>query len=383
MDTSRTYCNEPWKTVHFDEAGRVGPCCTFRGHREETFTNFQEYWASDWLKDVRNKMILGESVPGCQQCAIKEQRGERSQRIEKNEKYGIIFNEEIKEIHMSFGNICNKSCNICRPMRSQLIAKEYKQFPADNLFIQDKLSQRGVDKALDGTIGKMYWEKIDNYIEALESAETVTFDGGEPTIVKQFDVCLDYMIENNLTDKKINVSTNGSVTREQLEKLSKFKFVSFHLSIDGVDKLYDLVRTPQNWEWFCKQNNLIREYDIYITYACVAHVFNVHNLRDCLDYFMSEGGDFYFSALNGHKHLGVDLVPDGIIDCAISDLQRADFNYSERQARNLMNLVDHLNNMKRINNPNNRELFRAYLPQQELIKKMNFQDYIPWDLKNV
>ena len=36
----------------------------------------------------------------------------------------------------------------------------YKQFPADNLFIQDKLSQRGVYKALDGTIGKMYWEKI-------------------------------------------------------------------------------------------------------------------------------------------------------------------------------------------------------------------------------
>ena len=383
MDTSKTYCNEAWRTVHFDEAGMLAPCCTFRGDRNTAFNNFTHYWNSEWLADVRNKMILGENIPGCKQCYIKEARGERSQRIEKNELHGVIFEPEIQEIHMSFGNTCNKSCNICRPQRSQLIAKEYKQFDPNNDFMQDKMQNRGVQLAVDGKIGKLYWEKIDNYVEALSSAEKIVFDGGEPTITKQFDMCLDYMIDNGLTNKKLSVSTNGSVTREQLEKLSKFKFVAFHLSIDGVDDLYELVRSPHDWDWWCKQHALIREYDIEVTFACVAHVFNVHNLRDCLDYFMSEHGNFYFSTLNGHKHLGVDLVPDGIIDCAISDLRRADYHYTERQASNLMNLIEHLHYMKKVNNPENRHLFRTFLPEQQRIKGLDFQKYIPWDLNNV
>ncbi len=383
MDISKTYCNEAWRMVHFNEAGVLAPCCTFRGARKAGFRGFQEYWSSEWLEEVRDKMIRGEKVAGCENCYNKEARGERSQRIEKNEKHGIIFNPEIKEVHMSFGNTCNKSCNICRPQRSQLIAKEYKQFPLENEWMKTNLSQNSVMNALRGDTGKMYWSMIDNYIEALSASDRIVFDGGEPTIVKQFDMCLDYLIENDMTDKQISVSTNGSATREQLEKLSKFKHVSFHLSIDGVDDLYELVRTPHTWEWFCKQNNMIREYDIEVVYACVAHVFNVHNLRDCLDYFMSEGGDFYFSAINNHQHLGVDLVPDGIIDCAISDLKRADYNYTERQARNLMNLCDHLSNMKRFRSTRNKELFRAFRPEQERIKGMEFQKYIPWDLDNV
>ena len=380
MDSSKTYCNEAWRTVHFDEAGMIAPCCTFRGDRHTAFNSFQQYWNSEWLADVRNKMIVGETVPGCKNCYRKEDRGEQSQRIEKNQKHGIIFEPELDEIHMSFGNTCNKSCNICRPQRSQLIAKEYKQFDPDNAFIQEKMSQRLTYQAVQGITGKMYYDKIDNYVEALSSARKIVFDGGEPTIVKQFDMCLDYMIDNGLTDKVISVSTNGSVTREQLEKLSKFKFVAFHLSIDGVDELYELVRTPHTWEWFCKQNNMIREYDIAITYACVAHVFNVHNLRDCLDYFMSEDGDFYFSTLNGHNHIGVDLVPQDVIDDAVSDLRRADYDYSQTQATNMMNIIQHLINMRDKNNENNRKMFRAYRPEQERIKQMNFQEYIPWSL---
>ena len=38
---SSTYCNEPWKTIHYDNRGVMGPCCTYRGDRDEA--NFKKF----------------------------------------------------------------------------------------------------------------------------------------------------------------------------------------------------------------------------------------------------------------------------------------------------------------------------------------------------
>ena len=44
----------------------------------------------------------------------------------------IILTQLFFMAYLCFGNICNKSCNICRPGRSSMIAKEYKKLGSDH-----------------------------------------------------------------------------------------------------------------------------------------------------------------------------------------------------------------------------------------------------------
>ena len=53
--TSSTYCNEPWKTIHYDQRGVMGPCCTYRGDRDESLESVKDYLKSDWLKELQRK----------------------------------------------------------------------------------------------------------------------------------------------------------------------------------------------------------------------------------------------------------------------------------------------------------------------------------------
>ena len=43
---------------------------------------------------------------------------------------------------------------------------------------------------------------------------------------------------------------------------------------------------------------------------------------------------FILAQLNGHKQIGVDLVPKDVIDDAVSDLRRADYDYIEYEETN-------------------------------------------------
>ena len=105
---SSLYCNQPYRTVHFNEAGQPGPCCTFRGQRSHNLHTIEDYLASDWLKQVKTDLNTGNWPTGCKQCKTKEDRGESSHRIDQNNKWGYE-DTGIKELWISFGNTCNKT----------------------------------------------------------------------------------------------------------------------------------------------------------------------------------------------------------------------------------------------------------------------------------
>ena len=380
---SDLFCNQPYRTVHFDEAGLIGPCCTFRGKRDFDLHTIDEYLASDWLRDLKRDLAHGDMPIGCKQCSVKEARGEDSHRLSQNRKYGFQ-NTGIKELWISFGNTCNKSCNICRPQRSNLIAKEHKQISKDNFWLQDKNnSGRKYELALQGKTSRGAYLQLDHYKSILGSIDKLVFDGGEPTIVKQFDEILEYMIDNGYTDTEMLVGTNGSLTERQLGLLDNFSSVELHLSIDGVRELYELVRTPHDWAWWNEHHDRIKQHDIQITYACVAHVLNVHQMPEILEYFWEQPGDFYFSTLNSHSHLGCDLVPEEVITDVINKLEEFDKPMTYKEVDNLNNIIGHLKNRRDFESEYNRKTFRSWLSVMPEIKGKDYHSYIPWDLNNV
>jgi hypothetical protein len=370
-----TYCNEPYRTVHYDGKGLLGPCCTYRGKRPN-ITNVEEYWSSEWLEDFRNLLNNGVRDPGCANCWKKEDRGERSQRIEKNEKHGHVTEPNIKELFLSFGNICNKSCGICRPQRSSLVAKEWRNVDIDNPWLSMMLNGRTPSevKWMQSDFAGTYIQSIDDYYKALHLTETVILDGGEAFITQQCNELLDYMIDNGLTDKSISAVTNGSVTVDQLEKLKKFKHVSFTLSIDGIKELYPVVRPPHSWEWWNQQHDLILGYDIKINYACVAHAFNIHQLPEILDYFVSYNNNINFSAVNGQPHLGPNVVPDHVLDKTINELKERLTSIPSKYTTNVKNLITNLESG--YNKDSKMEkMFERYV---QTFSHKGYRETIPW-----
>ena len=102
-----------------------------------------------------------------------------------------------------------------------------------------------------------------------------------------------------------------------------------------------------------------------------------------VEYFHRHKGEFYFSTLNAHSHLGVDLVPKHIISEVILRIESFNLPLTKQQSRNLTNLVNHLYKMMDVDEEENRKQFRAWYDVMPSIKNLDFQSFIPWDLGRI
>ena len=369
---SDTYCNEPYRVVHFDYEGNLGPCCTYRGERSG-ITNIEEYWNSEWLKNLKQELGSGKKYPGCFTCWRKEERGESSQRTEKLAKHGVVTDAEIREVWLSFGNICNKSCNICRPKRSSIIEKQYREAGPSWYKNWKGLSTK-------------WLEKLPEYYDSIGRADVLNINGGEPFIVKQCNDLLQYMTENGYTDKNIKANTNGSITPAQCEVLNRFSKVSLHLSIDGILGLYSVVRPPHDWEWWTAQHDLIRKQKYFITYACVAHVLNIHQLPLILDYFHKQWEAYpdhtsiYFSAVNSQPNMSSHIAPPAVLNQSADLLEQRIPDLPPSWQDNIANLVKHLRYSVDNRNFKHELAFREFIKTFGPIKDIDYQSQIPWSL---
>lgn len=380
---SDTYCNEAWRNVHFDDSGWLAPCCTFREHRPKNINSVSEYWDSDWLADARQKMLNGERVAGCQNCYAKEGRGERSQRMAKNKQHGYITTPKLKSMEISFGNICNKNCNICRPTRSSMIAKDYQKLEKTDPDFKFAMGMR--QREVNAT--KRYVSRLPDYKQSLESVNHIQLDGGEPFYTRQCTELLEYMIENKMFDRSISAVTNGSVNDEQVAMLKQFQHVFFGLSIDGIEDMYHVTRSPHDWNWWIEHHNRIIEAGFARKYNSVIHCLNIHQLPEQLEYFTShrDGSDhpcFDFTALVSHDHLLPDVVPINILEDTIERLQQRE-HLCENNAEldNLRNCVIHLEwytkNRKEIHQVNFKRMVDVFGPA----KKIDYQKHLPWKIQ--
>tara|TARA_B110001454_G_scaffold109957_1_gene103261 strand:+ start:742 stop:1890 length:1149 start_codon:yes stop_codon:yes gene_type:complete len=381
---SSTYCNEPWKTVHYDHRGALGPCCTYRGQRNDDLESVQDYLSSDWLAELKRKMLNGERDEGCKNCWYKEDKGEDSQRLQQNRKDGTITEPNIKRVYLSFGNICNKNCNICRPARSSIIAKEYKALGEDHE-IYDIDPEPGLS-ARDKDYSGVYLDKWENYIDALEEANTIVFDGGEPFVTKQCTTILQTLIDKGMTDKIIKCSTNGTADAKHYELLSKFKKVDFGLSIDGIDKLYSLVRSPHHWAWWEKQHRLMKEQTNTVwVYLAVVHCFNVHQLPAMIKYFVENNPNtdirFHFTTIITRPYLGTHVVPNYIIEQTIKELDLLEGHLHKEEQVNINNVRNHLVYSILNKSVEDETNFKKFIDIFGPVKKLDYQSYLPWSIK--
>jgi sulfatase maturation enzyme AslB (radical SAM superfamily) len=195
-------------------------------------------------------------LPECAKCWHEEDLGKKSLRVWFNENYSTD-RIELKYFEVGFDNICNLTCDGCWEewSSSWWVKKNPTLSPKSGITRVDKIEQ--VPKGI----------------------ERVVFLGGEPLMTNRHRKFLESI--DNLSVVDIEYYTNGmfSLKPSDHRVLKKCKSVKFTISIDGVGKLNEQVRSGSDWNTVINNTTEIaKRYNTVI--HSVVHKNNWHGLLD-------------------------------------------------------------------------------------------------------
>jgi len=254
MNTSenKSYCILPWMNISVDPDGYVKPCCvsTQRMSYNLGHNTLAEIVNSPEMIQLRQDMIDGVLVPGCNECYQQEKYGGRSLRQIHTDTWQIIPSVKskldnptteisigVEYFDLRFGNMCNLQCRSCSPDNSSQLAKEFKQLNIP-ISVKDNIND---------------WYQTDTFIEniksQLDNIRVLYITGGEPTIIEKNFEILEYLISEGKSQNIIlQLNTNlTNIKPRFLDLLSKFKYVILFVSIDGIGPVQEYLRYPSKW----------------------------------------------------------------------------------------------------------------------------------------
>jgi len=375
-----TYCSEPYKQIHFDSRGNLGPCCQYIGERAEV-KSFSQYLESNWLKNLKERLNAGERINGCEFCWRQEDSGAKSMRQKRNAYYESKADSGIEHIMITFGNQCNTACRICNASRSSLIEKQYKE-------MKDTVS----DPALYKLITKQHsWNKtktwyrniINDIVDRADNIRKLEISGGEPFINVHFDKLVDALLASGKKLPGINITTNGSFTEDQIIKLQSFNHVHINYSIDGSGKdFYEYLRWPLKWNDAVSKIDILKKYPwITCEFVIVPHNLNLLNLADSIVWFKeyTEYDDRFkigFSWLNGTPWYNIDNSPKHIRQQVINDIESIILvDYTDIEQEQISELINILQNS---NNTTHLSMLKSHVEMTDAYRKCNTWDIIGW-----
>lgn len=255
-------CPNPWSAMYY-HINSPSPCHLIRNGLMNM--TMEEYVNSEWLVDIKQKLLSGIRPTECKNCKIKEELGLKSTRGASWRYYNIGEEPHLEDqwfhkltvdtptkprrLELRFTNLCNMKCRMCDESSSSEIAKEKQKYNLvsdihnnpDNIFFGDP--NESVLKITDNNI-----QGLKN-IELLSDLRKVCFTGGEPFLIKGYYDYLDFLIEHKFNERvELELFTNTSVYNKLfVDRLMKFPKVEFTMSIDGVGKTAEYIRHGTDW----------------------------------------------------------------------------------------------------------------------------------------
>ena len=316
-----TFCVLPWMHLATNASGNLRVCCNstpgenfilkddstpYKIYKDD----LQEAWNSNTYRDIRKTMLSNERPAMCIRCFREEDAGLESARQAWNKKWkeDKVYNEtptfDIKYIDLRLGNLCNLRCRMCNPYASSQWIKEWH-------LISNKLSKQEHErlKRLDWPNDKKTW---DNLLPLLDTVDEVYLTGGEPTIIKEQYILLNYLIDNNIAHRvKLKYNTNlTNIPEELVVKWQSFKRVQLNCSIDAVGDLDRYIRYPSDWNTIVENFNILHKLkNIYIEIHCTVQMYNILRLQDLIAWVLPYEVKIYFNILNHPNWLNIRVLP--------------------------------------------------------------------------
>ena len=230
---NKSYCKFPF--VGFQASHRYNKlCCVAKEPKDKL--NTKDFWNSKYLEQVRKKMIAGEQLDECSACDKNEANGTISLRNHYNARFKDWEQKETPTaMDLDFSTLCNLKCIMCGPDRSSQWSKELGQ-----------PEKSPISKT-----------EIDELCSISQNVKHLTIQGGEPSIMPEFEYYFQYLKDNNLIqDIEIDCISNlTNVNNKFYKLLTEFKNVKLDVSIDAYGNACNYIRFPSNFEKI--ENNLL------------------------------------------------------------------------------------------------------------------------------
>lgn len=341
MERNKSFCPAAWHEIYADNVGRYRLCCHARPIKEFEHMNFTEekdlpfdYFLSEEMENIRQKMIEGETIPECKTCYQIENNNDAgiSYRSKMIDKHGL--NTELNRINLKvrfFGNYCNLACYMCYPSNSTERAKELKEvFPKSNEEDYKKFISGGMKTQTAINIKYSDWDNYFNHIlENIDSIRSLQMMGGETLQLPKYWEMLDRIPKDKA--KNIRVSAQTNLTEIRYKNFSVFntaeKFENLHLgvSVDHYGDKLSFMRYPIDPQVF--ENNLQEIIDGGVKYSLdfTVSILNIDELDEIRKYYKDK-----FS-INSSVNLHVINVVRGPSYLSIRNLpQRMKDKYLEK-----------------------------------------------------
>lgn len=298
--------------------------------------DFLSYFQKE-MSALRLKMLHGEHISSCDQCAKMEEHGKISGREKQLLKVGIkldnfektfrssTFYDEFEKSsnhrgdtqlwpqdwQIDLGNYCNSGCVFCSPIYSSKLANEFKKLG----LIEELPPKNWTDDD----------EAVDRFVELLSQSKKLSylhFLGGETLITPAFKKILLKLIEKGLhTNTSIGFTTNLTVWDESIVHLLKqYKEVNLGMSIECLHPINDYLRWPskiekvkeilEKWIQLGRQQNWLIQFRITPTLFSVAHIKTIYDYAYTYDVGVESCNFLYNPSFMRMSVLPIDVRQD-------------------------------------------------------------------------
>lgn len=287
---TKTFCPLPFTHLYIKPNGEYQPCCRYQD--SVTDDKIHEYNSldellnsSELLSDIREAMLNGEKVRGCNSCYLEEEAGGESMRTGEIERWGGYKElhdktPTVNNIEITFGNYCNLACRTCGSNLSTSWQKDDA--------VLTKFYTRGYEPKRQNV-------KKDWIPEDFKNVEKFKITGGEPMLHPDFLSFLDDIINSGSAKNiEVQIFTNTSFVPKQhlLDRLSRFKEMGIWLSIDGTGDVQEYTRHNSKWDTVQESARAWLEFEnefknvVRVNFAPTISLYNVFNLQEMLDWFI-------------------------------------------------------------------------------------------------
>ena len=303
------FCVLPWVHFHSWPNGNVMPCCIADSDKPvgkiKSDESIIQMMNSEDFKALRRNMLKDEPSDVCKRCYDLELLGTWTMRQSHNKRKGFEYidmieatNEDgsiddfqMKYMDIRFSNLCNMKCRSCGPGCSSQWAEEYvkKKWGMDQL--EKHFGMKSI--VVNSNEDQVFMTKLKPY---LKDVTEVYFAGGEVIITPEHYECLEYWIENDLTDQvELTYTTNLSVLKyknKDLVKLwKKFSKVKIWASLDAEGAGAEIIRKGTDWDKIVKNMRKIRNEVPHVEFQITPtiSIWNVFTFPDFFDKLVDEG----------------------------------------------------------------------------------------------
>jgi organic radical activating enzyme len=273
---SEWYCPLPFKHAFVDSTG-IAACCQTPRYQ----TTLDKWPDHPELKKLQQGFLNGEIPSVCEGCIEQEKTLGRSLRTDACHDYNDqrFTDTQISFIDYRSSNICNFKCRTCTPAFSNGISQETKKHTELLEFYYPT-----EEKIATVTDANSVW-----IMSNLSQIKRLMFTGGEPTVMPNVKEILKKIVDDQLNDIQILITSNASFTDDFWYKLTEsYNNLHWTLSIDAVGPAAEVIRHGTRWPIVEKNLTWMAKHSNSLDVNTVVSELNVFQLKPLLKFIRQE-----------------------------------------------------------------------------------------------